>query len=123
MREVRLAADFSQAKTAARLSIADRTYKFYELGKREIPLSTALKFCAEFSLELKWLATGKGPKFSLQDDSFLEEAVAAVVAVLQEKHLPLSAEKVAKQVGFVLRQSTEKGTSPLEEARALAEII
>lgn len=123
LREVRLTSDFSQAKTAARLGIADRTYKFYELGKREVPLSTAIKFCAEFSVELKWLATGTGPKHLLSEDSLVEEAIVAVISALDLKGLKLGADRIAKQVGFVLKQTTEKGTSPMEEAEALAELI
>lgn len=123
LREVRLTRDYSQAKVAARLEIADRTYKFYELGKREMPISTALKFCSEFGVELKWLATGSGPKLLLEKGSLVEEAVLAVLLTHQEKGLSVPAEKIAKQVNYVMEQSSSKGTAPVDEARLLVDII
>ncbi len=123
LREIRLAKDFSQSKMATRLGIADRSYKLYELEKREIPLSVAVRFCREFSLELKWLATGVGPKYSEGEGGAYQQAAEATLTALQEARINVPPKTVAKQIQYVFEQSNVKGTSAIVEAQALVEII
>lgn len=127
MREVRLQHNYSQSKVAAKLDINDRTYKFYELGKREVPLQIAMKFCKEFAIEIKWLASGLGPKKAEGNDSLTAQAAEALLDALDIelsiRGRTLSNSMLAKQIDFVLQQSLIKGTSPRIEAEALACII
>lgn len=127
MREVRLQHDYSQSKVAAKLDINDRTYKFYELGKREVPLLIAMKFCKEFGIEIKWLSSGLGPKKAEGNDSLTAQAAEALLDALGIEismgGRGLSNAMLAKQIDFVLQQSLIKGTSPKIEAEALASII
>ncbi|AHD07942.1 hypothetical protein PhaeoP75_00140 [Phaeobacter gallaeciensis] len=88
-----------------------------------MPISTALKFCNEFDVELKWLAMGEGPKVKLQQENLVEAVALAVLQMHREKDLNPPAEKVAKQISFVLDQCTAKGTSPIDEARLLIEVL
>jgi len=99
---VRLEHDVSKAKAAARLDITDRTHKFYELGKRKMPISTALKYHDAFGAKLKWLATGSGPKPPLQEGSFVEEAALAFPRVYNQKGLNPPTERITKQVSSVM---------------------
>ena len=55
MLSVRSQLGYPQSKVAAILGIADKSYKNYELEKRELPLSIAVKFCEEFDKKLIWL--------------------------------------------------------------------
>lgn len=127
MREIRLQHNYSQSKVAAKLDINDRTYKFYELGRREVPLQIAMKFCKEFDIEIKWLASGLGPKKTEGNDSLTAQAAEALLNSLNieisidGRAFPNS--MLAKQIDFVLQQSLIKGTSPRVEAEALAAII
>lgn len=127
MREVRLQYNYSQSKVAAKLDINDRTYKFYELGKREVPLQIAMKFCKEFGIEIKWLASGLGPKKAEGNDSLTALAAEALLDALDIKASiggrAMSNSMLAKQIDFVLQQSLIKGTAPRAEAEALACII
>lgn len=127
MREVRLQHNYSQSKVAAKLDINDRTYKFYELGKREVPLQIAIKFCKEFEIEIKWLSSGLGPKKAEGNDGLTALAAEALLDALGIEismgGRVLSNNMLAKQIDFVLQQSLMKGTSPRVEAEALAVII
>ncbi len=127
MREIRLQHNYSQSKVAAKLDINDRTYKFYELGKREVPLQIAMKFCKEFAIEIKWLASGLGPKKAEGNDSLTALAAEALLDALDIKVCvggrAVSNNMLAKQIDFVLQQSLIKGTSPRAEAEALVSII
>ena len=58
MLSVRSKLGYPQSKIAAILGIADKSYKNYELEKRELPLSIAVKFCEEFDENLAWLVYG-----------------------------------------------------------------
>ncbi len=58
MLSVRSQLGYPQSKVAAILGIADKSYKNYELEKRELPLSVAVKFCDEFDKNLIWLVYG-----------------------------------------------------------------
>lgn len=127
MREVRLQHNYSQSKVAAKLDINDRTYKFYELGKREIPLQTAMRFCREFGIEIKWLSSGLGPKKAEGNDSLTAQAAEALLDAFGIK-ISISGRIVSnnmltKQIDFILQQSLIKGTSLKSEAEALASLI
>ena len=66
MLSVRSQLGYPQSKVAAILGIADKSYKNYELEKRELPLSIAVKFCEEFDKNLMWLVYGSSvPDLSL----------------------------------------------------------
>ncbi|WP_182417280.1 helix-turn-helix domain-containing protein [Bartonella sp. HY038] len=127
LREARNKTGYTQAKIAAKLYIADRTYKFYELGRREIPISTALKFCEICAVAPEWLLLGNGVMDTINDVDIREKTIEALLdamnaeITIKQKHIP--AHQFAKQVSYIIRQSTEKNTSIEEEAKSLASII
>lgn len=123
MRAIRLEKEFSQSKMAAKLDIADRTYKYYEVEKREIPLSIALKFCKLFDRELTWLATGNGPQKRLDDADLLVVAVEATLTKLGKRSRKLSPSVLSKQVRYVYDQAATKGEDPWDVAETLVGLL
>lgn len=52
LRRLRKSKDLSQAVVARRIGITQATLSNYELGKRELPLSTAVAFAAVFDVDV-----------------------------------------------------------------------
>lgn len=123
MKAVRTEARLTQADMAARLEIADRTYKFYELEKREIPFSTAVRFTELFNLNLTWLATGEGPRGSISEPDLTVAVVRAVFDALGEKMYSLPPELLAKQIAYVRDQSLKSGDNPSLVAATLISLL
>jgi DNA-binding XRE family transcriptional regulator len=120
---IRLEAGYTQSKMAALLDIADRTYKFYELEKRELPLSKAVRFCKIFDLDLRWLAEGKGARKNASDLSLLENSIQATLSEIYNERHGINAEVFAKQVRYVYEQSLESGVDPWGSAVALSKLF
>ncbi|WP_282170674.1 helix-turn-helix domain-containing protein [Ruegeria atlantica] len=121
--EIRKKYGFTQSVMAAKLDIADRTYKFYELGRREIPVGTATKFCELFDVDIEWLLLGDGHPVKPDQLRLVEEAALAVLSECDAMEQSLSNEKVAQLIGFVFEQSVQKATSPSDEAKAVVRIM
>jgi DNA-binding XRE family transcriptional regulator len=101
---------------AATIDVSDRTYKYYEQEKRDLPAIAAVKLSEAFGVNLEWLLTGRG-KVHKSDDPELAEACA--IAVLSEAdarvtNLPIT--KLGKIIGFVATQSAQTGESPAQVA-------
>ena len=60
LREVRKSNDLTQPVMAAAIDVSDRTYKYYEQEKRELPALAAVKISDRFNTNLEWLLTGNG---------------------------------------------------------------
>lgn len=52
---------------AAAIDVSDRTYKYYEQEKRDLPALAAVKISEGFGVTLEWLLTGRG-KVHKSDD-------------------------------------------------------
>lgn len=57
LRRLRKAQDLSQADIARRVGITQASLSNYELGKRELPLSTAVAVAAVFNVDVCELVT------------------------------------------------------------------
>jgi DNA-binding XRE family transcriptional regulator len=70
----------SQARAAAILEIAERSYKNYESEIRELPLSVARRFCERFEQDLLWLIEGQRKTAAERDIDLVGDTIEAVVA-------------------------------------------
>ncbi|WP_174802232.1 helix-turn-helix domain-containing protein [Martelella limonii] len=114
--EVRKKHGLTQAIVAAKLRISDKTYKFYELEKREIPSLVAVHFCELFDVSLSWLLIGKPEGASEQNLNMVENLVQAV---LKYAHIDLKdedKEDLARCARYIMKQTIEKNTDPSVEA-------
>lgn len=123
LREIRKNKEKTQPVMAAVIDVSDRTYKYYEQEKRELPASAALKICEAFEVNLEWLLTGRG---QMQRSDAPEFAQACSLAVLEEHHsreLNLPIDKLAKIIGFVAQQASQSNEAPTELAKKYFETL
>lgn len=59
LRQIRLKEGLTQAEMAQAGEVADRTYKYYELGKRPPPVDFIQRLAKKFGLETSWLIDGE----------------------------------------------------------------
>lgn len=112
---VRTKLGYPQSKMAARLGIADKSYKNYELEKRELPLSIAVKFCTEFEENLGWLVSGiPSPDISSAAE-ISADVVKAVFDYQRQNNKTYSPDDIAKYVRYLVNQVLTNGSSPAEE--------
>lgn len=121
MRKVREAEGHSQAKCAALLDVSERSYKTYELGKREPPLRVVIDFAEKLNANLLWLITGK-ESISAPELVDLTERVAAA---LFEQTDPgaMSPKKFGRITRYVLEQIIVKGTDPYAEVHEVLSVF
>lgn len=117
MLSVRSQLGYPQSKVAAILGIADKSYKNYELEKRELPLSIAVKFCEEFDKNLMWLVYGSSVPDSEQSARLAGEAAQAVFEHADANDKSLTSAEIQKFTRYIFEQSLSKGTSPQSEAK------
>jgi len=117
MLSVRSQLGYPQNKVAAILGIADKSYKNYELERRELPLSIAVKFCAEFDKNLMWLVYGSSVPDSEQSARLAGETAQAVFDHAQTSKKSFSGAEIQKFTHYIFEQSLSKGTSPQSEAK------
>ena len=60
LRRIRKQNDLTQPVMAASIDVSDRTYKYYEQEKRDLPALAAVKISVDFNIALDWLLTGHG---------------------------------------------------------------
>jgi len=117
MLSVRSQLGYPQSKVAAILGIADKSYKNYELEKRELPLSIAVKFCEEFDKNLLWLVFGNSVPDSEQSARLAGETALAVFEHADANDKSFSSAEIQKFTQYIFEQSLSKGTSPQSEAK------
>ena len=128
LQKVRNRLGYPQSKMAAALQIADRTYKNYELGLRELPLATALNFCKAFDVDLNWLVEGKASLSKEKASQIFEDCALEVLCELEKRHISIpsidvSTSRIAKACAYLANQCIEKGTRPEDEVSAVMELI
>ncbi|MGJ8626791.1 MAG: helix-turn-helix domain-containing protein [Sulfitobacter sp.] len=116
MLSVRSQLGYPQSKVAAILGIADKSYKNYELEKRELPLSVAVKFCEEFDKNLIWLVFGTSVPDMEQSARLAGETAQAVFEHANAHEKSFTSAEVQKFTQYIFEQSLSKGTSPQSEA-------
>jgi len=117
MLNVRTKLGYPQSKMAAILGIADKSYKNYELEKRELPLSVAVKFCEEFDENIAWLVYGVAVPDIHQSAELAGETAQAVFEYISDSKKAFSTAEIQKFVHYIFEQSLAKSTSPQSEAK------
>ena len=117
MLSVRSKLGYPQSKIAAILGIADKSYKNYELEKRELPLSIAVKFCEEFDENLAWLVYGLAVPDSQRFAELAGETARAVFEHIKASDKEFSGAEIQKFAHYIFEQSLSKDTSPQGEAK------
>jgi DNA-binding XRE family transcriptional regulator len=123
LREVRSRLGYPQSKMAAALGIADRSYKHYEAGTRDLPLPIAVKFCDVFDIDLQWLVFGEHAFDPEKSSQIFEKCILAVLNESDRRKLSLPNEKVAKTTAYIASQCLAKCTDPEVETAAFMEIM
>jgi len=116
LREIRKVNDLTQPVMAAVIDVSDRTYKYYEQEKREIPSLAAVKISKEFSINLEWLLVGKGPIRKSDDPDLAESCSIAVLTEAETRNTNLPILRLGKIIGLVATHSAQTGESPAQVA-------
>lgn len=114
---VRTQLGYPQSKMAAILDISDKSYKNYELEKRELPLSVAVRFCKQFDQNLAWLILGTNVPNIDEAADLVGDTVEAVFTHLEASEKVFSSAEINKFGKYIYQQASSKGTSPQDEAR------
>ena len=117
MLSVRTKLGYPQSKIAAILGIADKSYKNYELEKRELPLSIAVKFCEEFDENLAWLVYGLAVPDSQRSAELAGETARAIFEHIKASDKEFSGAEIQKFAHYIFEQSLSKDASPQGEAK------
>ncbi|MBY6115974.1 helix-turn-helix transcriptional regulator [Mameliella alba] len=121
MRAAREAAGHSQAKCAALIDVSERSYKSYELGKREPPLGRVVDFCKCLNVDLRWLILGE-ETFDNQSLVCLTERISSELFQHSE-YTKMSPNKFGRLVRYVLEQCMAKGSQPDLEVKEVISIF
>lgn len=112
LRHVRTKAGFTQRVMADKLAIGERTYKFYELGKRDISTPVAVKFCKLFKLDLNWLLIGSKIKTSQDVLKLAAPATQAVLELNDEREAGFDHERLSELVALVQEDALKTDDTP-----------
>ncbi|WP_157132683.1 helix-turn-helix domain-containing protein [Novosphingobium nitrogenifigens] len=123
MASVRREFNLSQARAAAILEIAERSYKNYESEIRELPLSVARRFCERFEQDLLWLIEGQRQTAAERDIDLVGDTIEAVVAESKVRGIRLTPAKARKIGRFVYANCFQKGTSPQDEVSTVFDLL
>lgn len=116
LREIRKNNDLTQPVMAAAIDVSDRTYKYYEQEKRELPALAAVKISEAFGVTLEWLLTGRGKVYKSDDPELAEACAIAVLSEAEGRGTNLPIVKIGKIIGFVAAQSAQTGETPAQVA-------
>ena len=123
LREVRKDKEKTQPVMAAVIDVSDRTYKYYEQERRELPALAALKICEAFDVNLEWLLAGRGQMRRSDAPEFAEACSWAVLTEHQTRELNLPIDKLTKIIGFVAQQASQSNEAPIELAKKYFETL
>lgn len=112
---------WTQGVLAAKLGVSDRTYKYYEQGQRDAPVTVLLQVAALAGADMQWLLTGEGRK---QDDLDLyDRAVKAAIEDLPKRGVHLDTTRALKLARQAYANAMARNTAPEDEVFLLSEII
>lgn len=109
LREIRKTHDITQPVMAAAIDVSDRTYKYYEQEKRDLPAAAAVEISNRFGINLVWLLTGQGNPKKSDDPELAETCSLAVLSEHKLRDVDLAIEKLSKIIGFVAEQAAQTG--------------
>lgn len=121
--KLRKQSGYTQSVMAAKLDIADRTYKFYELERRELPAPIAVKICELFEVDITWLLSGQESAISHSNLELISKSVLAVLTLDAKRDHEYSNEKLAELSSYVFNQAVRKSTLPSTEAEAVFRVM
>lgn len=117
LREIRKINDLTQPVMAAAIDVSDRTYKYYEQEKRDLPALAAVIISDRFDVNLEWLLTGAGKLRKSNSPGLAEACSIAVLMEHQSRQANLPIEKLGKIIGFVAEQASQNDETPADVAR------
>jgi transcriptional regulator with XRE-family HTH domain len=114
LKRVRLVHELTQLEFTSILGVSARSYKNYELGDRELPISLAASVCAAFSIDANWLLLGIGPMHVFEE---LTDEIPAI-------EIPIDAKPpvITKDYDEAFAKHIEHENSNLEEEQKLNQI-
>lgn len=113
--KIRKTKGHSQAKTAAILDVSDRSYKSYELGKRDMTFSTATKFANGYDVSLDWLAFGEGEEELKRTDDVVLTVACRSYECINGNSNYVSSDQFKSYVRYIVDQSRKNGSDPIQE--------
>ncbi|MGR3369248.1 MAG: helix-turn-helix domain-containing protein [Sagittula sp.] len=121
MRSAREASGYSQVKCAALLDVSERSYKSYELGKREPSLRTAVDFSERLQVDLRWLILGEE---TVPTNNLIELSEEIAAALFEQASAgAFTPKKFGRIARYVLEQTIAKGTDPQTEVKEVLSIF
>ncbi|MBQ4824342.1 helix-turn-helix transcriptional regulator [Leisingera sp. HS039] len=117
LRKIRKDNDLTQPVMAAVIDVSDRTYKYYEQEKRELPALAAVKICEAFGVNLEWLLIGRGQAQKGEDPDLEQSAWRAVLMENEARQADLPVESLCKVIDFVAQQTAQSGEAPSDLAK------
>jgi DNA-binding XRE family transcriptional regulator len=123
MASVRNQFGLSQARAAAILEIAERSYKNYETEIRELPMSVARRLCERFEQDLIWLIEGERVTADEKNVDLVGNTIEAVVAEAKARGVKLTPLKAKKIGRFVYANCFQKKTDPKAEVASVFDLL
>jgi DNA-binding XRE family transcriptional regulator len=123
MLSVRKEHGITQAVAAAQLNISTKTYIFYEQEKREIPTSTAVKFCDLFNVDIGWLLLGEATELSAELWDQIERSIRVVLDWNSYETKNYSNEKLAALARLIATQSRASSQPPEQVSEAILKVM
>ncbi|QTD57260.1 helix-turn-helix transcriptional regulator [Parasphingorhabdus cellanae] len=108
MAEVRAAAGLNQIDFAEQLSVPKSSYKNYERGAFDPPLSLIMQICETYAVDANWILFGKS-KPSNKDLDKISDSIERAFSFLSEEGLELNAKNTNKAVAVILNLQDESG--------------
>lgn len=119
--EVRKATGLNQTDFAVQFGVSRGTYKNYERGAVDPPISLVAKICEKYGANANWLLLGKS-KPSEDDLNRVSASIAFAIDYLNERGAPVDAPNLIKAVATILNVLDEL-TSDSSQARPLLNTI
>lgn len=105
------------------MDVSERSYKGYELGKREPSLISVINFCERFEVDCGWLVWGGNEPRTGSDAALALQVTDSIYTLLHDRGRRIGPRKFAYYSRIVLDNCRTNGTSPAEEATRLLPLI
>lgn len=102
--KVRKSQQKTQPPFAEELGVSLATYKNYERGITELPLSIAVIICTNFKISPSWLMLGVGNMIEINTLEIIEKSVLDIRKIISEYGLITTPTQEAKIVKYVVEE-------------------
>lgn len=123
LRYVRSKLGYTQRVMADQLDVGEKTYKFYELGHRDVSAPVAVKFCEMFKVDLNWLLRGVDLQTSAEALELAGPSFEAVLDENEEKQCGLNNQKLSNLGRRVLADALVTKEAPRAIAKKYFEVL